>query len=50
MADASTARDQKFTGLARVGSVGRLVAPAGSGQLWVYDVGANGQLYFTRVL
>ncbi|MCA2218708.1 polymorphic toxin-type HINT domain-containing protein [Jidongwangia harbinensis] len=25
-------------------------APAGSGQLWVYDVGPGGQIYFTRVL
>jgi Restriction endonuclease fold toxin 9/Pretoxin HINT domain len=24
--------------------------PAGSGQLWVYDVGPDGALYFTRVL
>jgi hypothetical protein len=25
-------------------------APAGSGQLWVYDVGPGGQIFFTRVL
>lgn len=28
----------------------QLGSPAGSGQLWVYDVGANGGIYFTRVL
>jgi hypothetical protein len=25
-------------------------APAGSGQLWVYDVGPGGQIFYTRVL